>query len=241
MFQGHRVTIIIPAYNEEQTIADVVREFSAEEAVDRVLVVDNNCSDRTADLAREAGADVVAEDKPGYGEALRRGMDEAVEEGTDLLVLTEADGSFRGADLGKLLQYVNDAQVVLGTRTTRQLVGQGANMNALLRWGNVTVAKFLELLWFFPHEPRLTDVGCTYRALWSSAWTTMRDSLHASGPAFSPEMICIAYGLRMRVIEIPVHYGARLGGDSKHSAGIRGPLRTGFAMIGTILRRRFLG
>src|SRR5262249_37443659 len=82
----------------------------------------------------------------------------------------------------------------------------GTNMGRLLRWGNVTMAKLLELFWFWPHEPRLTDVGCSYRALWAETWRKLAPGTRESGPAFSPEMICEAYRQGMRVIEIPVHY-----------------------------------
>src|SRR6185503_7444746 len=161
MFAGRKVSVIVPAYNEEGTIAAVVADFRGHSAVDEVLVVDNNCRDRTAAVAAEAGARVVAEKGRGYGCALRRGLDEAT---GDYLVLVEADGSFRAHDLSKFLCYLPDCSLVLGTRTTRQLVQQGANMDFLLRWGNVTAAKILELLWYVPNEPRITDVGCTYRA-----------------------------------------------------------------------------
>ena len=105
MFKDHSVTVVIPAYNEEETIADVVTDFRSEECVDRVLVVDNNCRDATAVRARAAGAEVIEEAAPGYGCALRAGLDHAVAEGTDLIVLTEADGSFLSADIWKLLKY----------------------------------------------------------------------------------------------------------------------------------------
>jgi hypothetical protein len=64
-----------------------------------------------------------------------------------VIVLTEADGSFRASDLPKLLAYLPDCAMVLGTRTTRQMVQQGANMDRSLRWGNVAMAKLLELFW----------------------------------------------------------------------------------------------
>ena len=73
MFRGHSVTVVVPAYNEAQTIADVVADYLGVSCVDRVLVVDNNCSDDTAALAREAGAEVIEESQPGYGCALRAG------------------------------------------------------------------------------------------------------------------------------------------------------------------------
>lgn len=236
MHLGHSVTVVIPAYNEEATIAEVVTEFTAHEAVDEVLVVDNNCSDRTAERARAAGARVVAESAPGYGCALLRGMREATGE---WIALVEADGSFKAWDLWKLLYYLPDSAMVLGTRTTKQMVSQGANMDFLLRWGNVTAAKLLELLWYIPQEPRLTDVGCTYRALHRETFQVIAGGLREAGPAFSPEMICEALRHGLRVIEIPVHYGAREGGESKHSRGLGQVARTALKMIRCIIRKRF--
>lgn len=238
MFQGQAVSVIVPAYNEEATIAEVVRDYRSNPHVDEVLVVDNNCRDSTAARAAEAGGRVVAEGAPGYGRALKRGMQEAVGE---ILVLTEADGSFRQRDLIKLLVYLEDAGMVCGTRTTRQLVQQGANMRALLRWGNVAMAKYLELLWFFRAEPRFTDVGCTYRALWRATFAAIRDSLHQAGPAFSPEMMCEVLMKGFRCVEVPVSYHKRLGGDSKHSAGLLDQARTAWAMGKVITRKRLLG
>jgi UDP-N-acetylglucosamine diphosphorylase / glucose-1-phosphate thymidylyltransferase / UDP-N-acetylgalactosamine diphosphorylase / glucosamine-1-phosphate N-acetyltransferase / galactosamine-1-phosphate N-acetyltransferase len=241
MYREHNVTVVIPAYNEEATIAQVVEGFRALPCVDRVLVVDNNCKDRTAELARAAGAEVISESKPGYGSALRAGLDHAVKTGGQVLVLTEADGSFAAGDIWKLLSYLPDCRMVLGTRTTRQMVEQGANMDVKLRWGNVAMAKLLELFWYWPHEPRLTDVGCTYRALWAETWVQIRERTREAGPAFSPEMICAAYQVGLRVIEIPVHYGARLGGSSKHSESFRKVAKTALMMFRTICRKRFRG
>lgn len=187
MFRNRTVSLVIPAYNEEETIAQVVEEFRQEPHLDEIVVVDNNCKDRTAELAAKAGARVVAESRPGYGAALMAGMDAAK---GDLLVLVEADGSFRARDVVKLLVYLDDADMVMGTRTTRQMVEQGANMRFLLRWGNVFMAKFLQLCWLRPAEPRFTDVGCTFRALARSTFARIRPRLRQTGPAFSPEMMC---------------------------------------------------
>lgn len=236
MYRGAKVSIVVPAYNEEQTIAEVVKDFLGHGAVDEVLVVANNCVDATVSRAREAGARVVEETARGYGCALRRGMDDAV---GDYLVLVEADGSFRARDLDKFLCYLPDCAMCVGTRTTKQMVQQGANMDFLLRWGNVTAAKILEFLWYVPHEPRLTDVGCTYRALHRATWRAIRAGVSEAGPAFSPEMICEALRRRLRVIEIPVHYFTRAGGESKHSKGLPQTARTALKMLRAIFRKRF--
>ncbi|MCA8974151.1 MAG: glycosyltransferase family 2 protein, partial [Planctomycetes bacterium] len=144
MYRDRSVTLVIPAYNEEETIGRVVEEFRDEAHIDEILVVDNNCKDHTAEIALAAGARVIAENRPGYGSALMAGMDAAKGE---ILVLVEADGSFRARDVEKLLVYLDDAGMVMGTRTTRQMLEQGANMRNFLRWGNVFMAKFLQLCW----------------------------------------------------------------------------------------------
>lgn len=235
MYQGLRISVVIPAYNEAATIGSVVNDFRSCGIADEVLVVDNASRDDTGNLAAAAGARVVREGAPGYGSACRRGFDEA---SGDVLVLTEADGSFRANDLGKLLAYIDASPFVLGTRTTRQMVEQGANMGFFVRWANVTMAKILELLWFFPHEPRLTDVGCSYRAIRRDAWLQIRGGCREAGPAFSPEMICEAYRHSLRVVEIPVHYYRRIGGQSKHSDSFEKLAKTAVKMFLTIVRKR---
>ncbi len=239
MFEDRKVSVVIPAYNEEDTIASVVRDFLKNGTyVDEVVVVDNNCQDRTAALAEEAGGRVVKESEAGYGCALRRGLDEA--EG-DILVLTEADGSFKAADLKKMVVYLEDAGLVVGTRTTRQMVQQGANMVKLLRWGNVVVAKLLELLWYFSCEPRLTDVGCTFRCLTRETWNRIRTHVRETGPSFSPEMMAEVLVQRIRLIEVPVNYLPRKGGESKHSAGWIKIAHTATGMLRAIARKRWEG
>jgi hypothetical protein len=238
MFRDRTVSLVIPAHNEEATIGAVVEEFRAHTELDEIVVVDNNCRDATAERARERGARVVAEPHPGYGAALAAGMDAAH---GDILVLTEADGTFRARDLGKLLLYLDDAGMVVGTRTTRQMVEQGANMRFLLRWGNVAMAKWLELLWFLSAQPRFTDVGCTYRALTRETWLKIKPILRETGPAFSPEMLCAALIQGCRVIEIPVTYSRRAGGESKHSESFVKLARTALKMFRVICRKKLLG
>ncbi len=238
MFRGKTVSVVVPAYNEEETIGNVVKDFLAEPHSDEVVVVDNNCRDRTAVLAREAGARVVAESRPGYGAALLAGMRAATGES---IVLTEADGSFKASDMIKLLVYLDDAGLVVGTRTTRQMVQQAANMGFFLRWGNVVMAKYLELLWYLSQEPRFTDVGCTYRALTRETLDRIEGSLTSAGPSFSPAMMCEALMKGARCVEVPINYWPRLGGESKHSESFLKVAKTAWGMFRVITRKRILG
>ena len=231
-FDTQRVSVVIPAYNEAASIAHVVRDFRPH--VHEVVVMDNCSADGTGELARVAGAVVHSRKLRGYGDAIRQGMEAA---SGDILVIVEADGTFRAKDLGKLLEYLKDADMVIGTRTTRQMIEQGANMDGILRWGNVVVGKLVEALWW-KMEPRFTDVGCTYRAIWRDAYRKILPYLTRDDAAFSPEMMIEIVRSEGRVIEIPVSYYRRRGGESKHSSSRWHSVRTGLRMLNVIVRKR---
>src|ERR1700716_1979709 len=205
MWQGQRVSVIFPAYNEEAGIAAAVADFGSLDAVDEVLVVDNNSRDRTAAHALAAGARVVREARQGYGNALRRGMAEAQGE---YVVLAEPDGTFMAKDVLKLLAFADDFDLVLGTRTTRELIWHAANMGWQLRSGNWFVAKLLQVLF---GGPSLSDCGCTLRLVRRSAAAHMLPRFTVGGSHFLPEMVCLALLHGDRLVEVPVNYRDRVG------------------------------
>ena len=229
MHRDSRVALVVPALDEEESIAGVVRDFRAFPAVDLVLVVDNGSRDRTAERARAEGARVVSESRPGYGAALRTGIEHAFGLGMGIVVLVEADGTFDPADLEPLLAALAGHDLVLGSRT--------AEMRGALRHGNRAVAWLLAALWR-RSSCQLTDVGCTYRALTAEAWSALCDDVRADGPEFSPEMICAAFHRSLSVREIPVRYGARARGESKHTGSVWAAARTAARMLRTILAQR---
>lgn len=232
-FTRKTTSLIIPAYNEESSLGYVIEDFKGK--VDEIVVVNNNSRDNTEKIASDKGARVLTGSFKGYGDALKFGMDNAK---GDILILTEADGSFFARDLNKILEYLKDADMVLGTRTTKQMIEQAANMNFLLRWGNIFVAKLIELLWLYRNEPRLTDVGCTYRGIWRSAYNDIKKSLIGVGPEFSPEMIIEAMHYNKRIIEIPITYSGRIGGESKFSSNIIANAKTAIRMLKMIFRKK---
>ena len=234
-FDRCKVSLVVPAYNEEESIGYVIDDFLPR--VQEVLVVDNSSRDRTAEVAREHGARVETVALKGYGDSIKYGLDHAM---GDILIVAEADHSFHAKDLDKLLEYLKDADMVIGTRTTREMIEQGTNMRGPVRWGNVAVGKLVEALWW-NQQPRFTDVGCTYRGIWKEAWHNIRDRMHGTGPEFSPEMMIEILRARRRVIEIPISYYARVSGSSKHSANYWRISITALRMLNTILRKRFLG
>jgi glycosyltransferase involved in cell wall biosynthesis len=234
MWQGQRVSIVFPAYDEQDGIADAIADFGSIGAVDEVIVVDNNSHDSTAQRALAAGARVVHEPRQGYGYALRRGMAEASGE---YIVLAEPDGTFMGKDVLKLLAYADDFDLVLGTRTTRELIWRGANMGWQLRWGNWVVAKCLQVLF---GGPSLSDCGCTLRLIRGQTARRMLSRFTVGGSHFLPEMVCLALLSQARVIEVPVNYRRRVG-ESKITGSLQTAWRVGARMLGLIVRYRLLG
>lgn len=232
MFQGWKVSVVMPAYNEEAFVASAVREFKEIPEVDEVIVVDNNSSDRTAQVAAGVGAIVVREASQGYGFACRRALLEAT---GDLVLLVEPDGTFVANDVGKFLQYAREFDAVLGTRTSKSAIWAGANMRWFLRYGNVAVAKLLEYL---HNGPCLTDVGCTFKLLRRDAIQQARHLLTVGGSHFSPQLTLVLIRTGLRCIEIPVHYRARLG-ESKITGSFLRAWKLGWTMIFMIIAYRF--
>ena len=234
MYQGQRVAVVFPAYNEERGIAAAIDDFYSAGGggvVDEVIAVDNNSRDGTAALIQASRATYARENKQGYGHALRRGMAEAART-ADLIILAEPDGTFAGKDVTRLLAFADDFDLVLGTRTTRELIWQEANMGRLLRWGNWAVAKLLQVLF---DGPSLSDCGCTLRLIHRDAYLAIRDSLSVGGSHFLPEMVCLALLRGLRLVEVPVNYRGRVG-ESKITGSLKTTLRVGARMILLILR-----
>lgn len=232
MYGSKTVSIVLPAYNEEKSIRSAVEDFFSTGLVDEVVVVDNNSRDRTAEEARQTRARLVSERAQGYGHALRRGLREAT---GDFIIMAEPDGTFLGRDVVKLLAYAEDFDMVCGTRTTRELIWEQANMGWFLRVGNWTVAKMIQFLY---DGPSLSDCGCTLRLTRREALARIEADLTVGGSHFLPQMVIAGLTRGLRVIEVPVNYRRRVG-DSKITGTLTGTLRTGVRMIALILGSRF--
>src|ERR1039457_2074575 len=126
MWNGKQVSVVLMTYAERDSIRNIVERFFNTGLVDEVLVVDNNAEPGTREEVLQTRARLITENRQGYGHATRRGLAEAR---GDLIVLAEPDGTFLPEDILKLLVYSNECEVVFGTRTTRELIWAGANMD----------------------------------------------------------------------------------------------------------------
>ena len=200
------ISVVIPCLNEERSIAEVVtwgwEGIAGTGRPGEVIVVDNGSTDRSAELAREAGARVVHEPRPGYGSAYLRGLAEARGR---YVFMADGDGTYDLREMRPFLEQLDAGkEFVLGSRFQGR-IHQGA-MPWKHRWiGNPVLTAILNV--FF--GVKVSDAHCGLRAIRRS--TVARLDLHATGMEFASEMILKAAKRGIPVGEVPIDYYPRTG------------------------------
>ena len=208
MWNGKGVSVIFPTYNEKDSIRAAIEEVFAAGVVDEVLVVNNNAAAGTSEEVAKTRAREIIEPRQGYGRAIRTGLDAAA---GDYLIVSEPDGTFCGRDVVKLLAYAGDFDYVVGTRTSREMIWEGANMGVFLKWGNWAVGKMTEALF---NSSILTDCGCTLRLIGRPAYEKLRPYFTRTGSDFGFELTLLVIRHKVAFMEIPVNYRRRVGVSS---------------------------
>ena len=232
MYKGKKVSVILPTYNEKDSIRKVINDFLSIDEVDEVIVINNNAKIGTSDEVRQTKAIEIHEPVQGYGSAIMRGFQEAK---GDLLVVCEPDDTFIAKDIYKFLAFSDDVEIIYGSRTISNFIWKGANMGFILRWGNWAVAKMLQVLF---NTNSLSDVGCTFRLVKKEVITEMRPLLKVKSNFFGPEMMVRGYLMKYKCIQIPVNYKARIG-ISSVTGDIKKAIILGIQMIILIFAMRF--
>ncbi len=232
MWHGRRLAVVLPTYNEAASIAACIKGFEALGVVDDIVVVNNNAHPDTSPAVSDTSAREVFEPIQGYGAAIRRGLAETHD--ADLVCICEPDGTFDPDDILKLLPFTADVEVVFGSRTVQTFILSGANMGWFLRWGNWAVAKLTELLF---NTVYLSDVGCTFRVLTRDGVDRLEPQFRSNGSSFGFEMMLIAAGQRLPMVQVPVKYQPRVG-ESSVTGDHGKAVRLGLEMIGMCMTRR---
>src|SRR5205085_10739304 len=225
------ISVVIPALNEEEPIAEVVRGCLSTGLPAEVIVVDNGSTDRTAERASAAGARVVAAPTPGYGRACAEGV-RALSPGCDIVVFLDGDGSDCPELMSQLLDPIQrgEQDFVIGSRT------RGERERGSMNFQQVFAGRIAGWLLGLLYGVRYTDM-CPFRAI-------RRDELQKLGMkettyGWNLEMQMRAARARLRILEVPVNHRCRTGGESKVSGTLRGTFVAGARIIATLFRVAF--
>lgn len=223
-----RISVVIPTYNEAQSIGRVLADIPG--MVEEVLVVDSDSSDGTAAIAQEMGAKVLREPRRGYGRACLTGL--AAVNAPDVVVFLDGDYSDRPAEMPILLDPLRagSADMVIGSRLA------GARTPDALPWHAVFGNRLAAGLITSFSGVHLTDLG-PFRAARYDALIGL--GLQESTYGWPVEMIVKGARRGLRIVEVPVSYHARLG-SSKISGTFRGSVGAAWGILSAIVKYQFL-
>ncbi|MEL4306666.1 glycosyltransferase family 2 protein [Joostella sp. CR20] len=225
------IKVIIPAYNEEGSIAHVIKDIPT--LVDEVIVVNNNSTDNTVTVATKAGATVLTEPQKGYGYACLKGMDYIAKQTTkpDIIVFLDGDYSDYPEELTKVIAPILEQNIdlVIGTRV-KELRAKNS-MTPQQVFGNWLATTLMKL--FF--NANFTDLG-PFRAIKYDKLLALNMEDKTYG--WTVEMQLKAIKKNYTYIEVPVRYKNRIG-VSKVSGTVKGSIMAGVKILGWIFKYSF--
>lgn len=221
-----RIAVIIPAFNEEDSIGLVLGDIP--DTVQEIIVVDNASTDSTAQRAGESGATVLHEPRRGYGSACLKGLSYALAKNFDIIVFIDADYSDHPDELPLLVQPIieDGCDMVIGSRATG--IREPGSMTPQALFGNWLSTFLIKLIWGY----RFTDLG-PFRAITVDALRKI--GMEDTNYGWTVEMQIKAARHRLKTTEIPVSYRRRIG-VSKISGTLSGTIKAGWKILYTIAK-----
>jgi glycosyltransferase involved in cell wall biosynthesis len=224
-----RCVVIIPAFNEENGVGEVIREIP-KDIVSKIVVVNNASTDNTELIAREAGATVLREPIAGYGRACLKGIEyvKKAQPQPDVVIFLDADHSDYPEEIPLLLKPILDgnADLVIGSRALGQK--ELGSMTPQQIFGNWLATRLLKLF----YGVKFTDLG-PFRAIRFS--TLLQIDMQDKTYGWTVEMQLKAAKNGFRCVEVPVRYRRRIG-FSKISGTVKGTILAGYKIIATIFK-----
>lgn len=224
------VRVIIPAFNEENAVRNVVRDIP-NDLVEEIIVVNNNSNDNTEQMAKEAGATVIKESRQGYGYACLKGIDYVrnLSSSTDVIVFLDADYSDYPEEMRGLLDEVKKGNdLVIGSRALG--LKESGSMTPQQIFGNWLATTLIKLF----YGKKFSDLGPFRAITWNCLdKIDMKDQTYG----WTVEMqLKVAKG-NYKFTEVPVNYRKRVG-KSKISGTVKGTILAGYKIITTIFKYR---
>ncbi|MCF6359335.1 MAG: glycosyltransferase family 2 protein [Cyclobacteriaceae bacterium] len=223
------VRVIIPALNEEKSIAKVIEEIPSS-IVKEIIVCDNGSSDNTSDVAKDAGATVLVENEKGYGASCLKGIEyiNKLEDKTDIVVFLDGDYSDYPSEMNIVIKpiLIGQAEMVIGSRALGQK--EAGSLTPQQVFGNWLATKLLHLF----YGVKFTDLG-PFRAITLSALNKL--NMLDRNYGWTVEMQIKAAKQKIKAVEVPVNYRNRIG-FSKVSGTVKGTIMAGYKIIFTLFK-----
>lgn len=225
------IKVIIPAINEESSIAKVIAEIPAN--ISEIIVVDNGSVDKTAEVAKNAGATLLSEPEIGYGNACLRGMQyvAAFDTPPDIIVFLDGDYSDYPSEMTNLIAPIINKNIDLVVGARKPELQEKGSMTLPQRFGNWLATTLMR--WFFKSE--FTDLG-PFRAIKYDKLVQLKMVDRTYG--WTVEMQLKALKQRLSYTEIPVRYKNRIG-TSKVSGTLKGAICAGVKILSWIFKYSF--
>lgn len=229
-----RALIVVPAWNEQLTVGETVREIHDATPDLQVLVVSDGSTDHTAQVARQAGALVL--ELPfnlGVGGAMRAGFRYAVRHGYDAVVQVDADGQHDPTEVPNLLAKLDEADVVIGARFSDR--SDEYRVRGPRRWAMVVLSKVLSMI----AKTKLTDATSGFKATGGQALPVFAEHYPVEYLGDTIESLVIALRAGCTVTQVPARMRPRRGGNPSHRP-IKSAVylfRAGFALLLALIRR----
>lgn len=230
-YPSSKIFVVIPAFNEEQSIRKVVDEVPLIEKKN-IIVVSNNSTDRTEEVAKEAGATVLSEPRKGYGWACLKGIEYANQHNAEIIVFMDGDYSDYPSQMTNVLSPIleKDMDMVIGSRALGKR--QKGSMTFPQLFGNWLSTNLLKIF----YRAHFTDLG-PFRAIKSNALSKLHMSDKTYG--WTIEMQIKAAKNNLKFCEVPVDYKPRIG-TSKVSGTVKGAVLAGIKIIFAVFKYKFV-
>lgn len=224
------ISVIIPAFNEENSIAKVIREIPAH-FIDEIIVVNNNSTDKTANVSAEAGATVLHESRQGYGAACLKGIEYLKKKNADIVVFLDGDYSDFPGEMERLVNPILNKgyDFVVGSRVVGRREPGSLPFHSI--FGNVLSGILINLFW----GVKYTDLG-PFRAI--KYERLLQLNMEDQWYGWTVEMQIKAAKHKFKIKEVPVSYRRRIG-KSKVSGTLKGSFMAGTIILKTIFTQLF--
>jgi dolichol-phosphate mannosyltransferase len=229
-----KITLMIPCYNEEKGIGKVIDGIPLKKLKQHcfkieVLVIDNNCKDNTAKIAKKKGAKVIVESNQGKGNAIKAGF-QNIPKDTDYVVMLDGDDTYKTHEILRLIEPLESGfcDVVIGSRLEGKMVGHAmSRSHRLANWLFTFLTRFL-------YGANVTDTCTGYFAWTKNALDILDNHIKSKGFAIESEMISKMARLKLRVFSVPITYDPRHG---ETKSNLR-PTKDAMRIIGMLIKNR---